>query len=92
MKLRNIGSNRTEIHLPDGTRVFFSCGTPVAVMAPNRLFYKTRKKHSQPTTRHINEWLGGNAAEFVSQTAIDALVTVKNARLEGDVTQLRESA
>ena len=64
MKVKNIASNMTEISLEDGTLVLVSYETPVAA----RIFslatendgcalFRTSKKWSQTTTKHINKWL-----------------------------------
>ena len=64
MKVKNIGSNMTELEFEDGTLVLISYETPVAA----RVFefasenngcalVRTSKKWSATTTRHINKWL-----------------------------------
>ena len=65
MKVKNIGSNMTEVSLDGGdTLVLISYETPVAA----RVFefasenngcalFRTSKKWSATTTRHINKWL-----------------------------------
>lgn len=55
MKLKPIQSNMTELTLNDGTQVLFSYQTPVACWVDGQ-FYKTDKKWSVTTTRHINKW------------------------------------
>ena len=55
MKLSPIASNMTQITLNDGTQVLFSYQTPVACWIDGQ-FYKTEKKWSNTTTRHINKW------------------------------------
>lgn len=55
MFLSNLGSNKTQITLEDGTKVLFSYHTPVAAWI-NGAFFKTSKKWSNTTTRHINSW------------------------------------
>jgi hypothetical protein len=55
MKVKNIGSNQTEITLPDGTQVLISYETPVAAWIDGQ-FYKTDVKYSATTTKHINKW------------------------------------
>lgn len=56
MFLSNLGSNKTQITLEDGTKVLFSYHTPVAVWKDGA-FYKTSKKWSNTTSRHINSWV-----------------------------------
>jgi len=73
MKLRNIGSNMTELHL-GGCIVLFSYSTPVAGMGDDGL-WRTDKHYSPTTTRHINKWLGGkDKGRVVPQAWIDSLV------------------
>ena len=56
MFLSNLGGNKTKITLEDGTQVLFSYHTPVACWV-NGEFFKTSKKWSQTTSRHINSWV-----------------------------------
>ena len=55
MKIKQVGSNQTELVLNDGTQVLFSYETPVACWIDGQ-FYRTDKKWSQTTSRHINKW------------------------------------
>jgi hypothetical protein len=55
MNLKPIASNMTELSLADGTQILFSYQTPVACWV-NGQFYKTAKKWSNTTTRHVNKW------------------------------------
>jgi len=55
MKLSPIQANMTQLTLNDGTQVLFSYQTPVACWIDGQ-FYKTEKKWSNTTTRHINKW------------------------------------
>jgi hypothetical protein len=75
MKLTPLASNMTEITLSD-KRILFSYETPVAYQDLDTVgtYYKTVKKWSTTTTRHISKWLGGNAAKLVSQDYLDDLV------------------
>lgn len=59
MKVNPVGSNMIEIELKDGTgtRVLFSYKTPVACHVPREGFYKTSKKWSVTTSKHINKWI-----------------------------------
>ena len=57
MKVRNVGSNMTEL-VTDGCTVLFSYETPVAAYTPTQGYVRTAKWYSQTTTRHINKWLG----------------------------------
>jgi len=58
MRIKSIGSNRTEIIL-DKLEILISYETPVACITHNtrRIAYKTNKFHSVTTSRHINQWL-----------------------------------
>ena len=62
MQLRPIASNMTQLDLADGTSVLFSYSTPVACLTDNG-YYRTAKKWSVTTSRHINKWLGGVLAK-----------------------------
>ena len=41
MKLRQLGSNKTEVEFTDGTTVFFSYETPVALQDADGNYFKT---------------------------------------------------
>jgi hypothetical protein len=56
MNLKPLASNKTELTLGDGTQVLFSYETPVACWI-NGEFFKTSKKWSNTTSRHINSWV-----------------------------------
>jgi hypothetical protein len=56
MNLKPLASNKTELTLEDGTQVLFSYETPVACWI-NGEFFKTSKKWSNTTSRHINSWV-----------------------------------
>jgi hypothetical protein len=71
MKLKQLGSNQTELVLNDGTQVLFSYETPVACWIEGQ-FYRTDKKWSQTTSRHINKW--AHCALNKPQSFFDALV------------------
>ena len=55
MKYNPIQANMAEITLHNGIKVLFSYCTPVATWE-NGQFFKTEKKWSNTTTRHINKW------------------------------------
>ena len=60
MNLIPIKANMTEVDLGNGKTVLFSYKTPVAyaVTTDNeQIIYKTEKKWSNTTTRHINQWI-----------------------------------
>ena len=62
MRIKNIGSNQTAVvsKLPNGgtVEVLFSYETPVAVRGPT-LDYKTDRRWSVTTSKHINKFLAG---------------------------------
>jgi hypothetical protein len=75
MKLRNVGSNMTELDLTGGNTVLFSYETPVAASTPDG-FVRTDKHHSPTTSRHINKWLEGREAKTVPQSELDDMVVM----------------
>ena len=74
MKLRNVGSNMTELVL-GRTSVLFSYETPVAGWDDKGAF-RTDTRYSSTTTKHINKYLGGkDIGRTVPQSYINELVT-----------------
>ena len=77
MKLTPIKNNMTEVELDD-KRVLFSYSTPVAVIGYHTngdcFVYKTAKKWSKTTSRHINLFLDGKSAQEMPQDYFDKLV------------------
>lgn len=73
MKVKNVGSNMTEVEV-NGKTVLFSYETPVAANTGSG-FVKTEKYHSVTTGRHINKWLGGAKAKEVSQEELDNMIS-----------------
>ena len=73
MNLKPIASNMTELTLTNGIRVLFSYQTPVACELNNG-YYRTAKKWSQTTTKHINKWLAGASATSADQGFFDDVV------------------
>jgi hypothetical protein len=60
MNLNPIAANMNEVQFPGGLTVLFSYKTPVACRWSNGIeqtVYKTEKKWSNTTTRHINKWI-----------------------------------
>ena len=55
MKLNPIAANQTEIEKSDGTTIFYSYSTPVAVFVPGKGGLVTSTKYSPTTSRHINK-------------------------------------
>ena len=74
MKLKQIGSNMTELDL-GFAQVFFSYETPVAARLTDGSLVRTEERYSVTTTKHINKWLDGCDALTVSQDRIDCLLT-----------------
>lgn len=71
MKVRNVGSNMTELEI-NGYTVLFSYQTPVAALTPQG-YTKTSQWYSQTTTRHINKWLDGAEAVEMPQDFFDSI-------------------
>lgn len=72
MKIKNVGSNMVELETGELT-VLFSYSTPVAAHTPDGWF-KTSKKWSPTTSRHINNWLGGKEAFERDQEFFEGLL------------------
>jgi hypothetical protein len=74
MVLHNLGNNKTEIET-ERFIVFFSYNTPVACNdKQERKFFRTLKKWSVTTSKHVNQWLNGANAESKEQSFFDSLV------------------
>lgn len=56
MKLRNIGSDQSELVLESGERIFFSYETPVAGFINEIGWFYTEDYHSRTTSKHINSY------------------------------------
>lgn len=73
MKVKRIGNtSATTINIGDW-QVLFSYSTPVAAYENGVGFYRTSKKWSTTTTKHINRFLDGAKAEEKSQEWFDNL-------------------
>jgi hypothetical protein len=72
MELNPIQANMTEVILNDNRVILFSYKTPVACRISDRV-YRTNKRWSNTTTRHINKWLAGTPAEPQDQEFFDNL-------------------
>lgn len=70
--LRNLGNNKVEITRSNGDVVFYSYNTPVAANVAGK-FYRTSKRWSKTTSKHITQWLDGAKAEEKEQSFFDAL-------------------
>ena len=55
MKIKNIGSNQTEVWVKDGV-VLVSYATPVAAVYKGQS-YRTDVNYSRTTSKHISQWL-----------------------------------
>jgi len=66
MKLRHKDTNATELHFKNGNIFFFSYETPVAARIDSR-YYKTSKRHSAATSRHVNRFLHGDTVGAVEK-------------------------
>lgn len=75
MHIQSLAANQTVLTLSSGCQVFFSYETPVAAVFDG-VSYKTDRKYSATTTRHINAWLGngGKYAIEKPQSYFDLLV------------------
>ena len=73
MKLKQIGSNQTELDL-GFAQVFFSYETPVAACLTDGTLVRTDQWYSATTTRHIKNWCGLQC-QTVPQYRIDCLLT-----------------
>jgi len=73
MRLRSIKKNMTEVVLGDLT-ILFSYETPVACHIQGKGYFRTSKRWSATTTRHINQWLDGAEAEERPQKFFDNLL------------------
>jgi hypothetical protein len=74
LSIKPVGSNMTELHFSGGV-VLFSYRTPVACYLSGTMeTFKTAKKWSVTTSKHINKWLDGVTAEEKPQEFFDGLV------------------
>jgi len=72
MKINAIAPNQTEV-IVNNVTVFVSYNTPVAAIIDGRV-YRTSKKWSVTTSKHINQWLEGMIAEEKDQEFFDNLL------------------
>jgi len=77
MNLNVLGSNQTELVKANGTTVFFSYNTPVAVFIPGHGALVTSTKYSRTTSKHatqaLNRW-GATKNFLVTQEEINRYV------------------
>lgn len=86
MKVKSLGTNRTEI-ATENMRVLVSYETPVAAWIAGQGYVKTDKKWSRTTSKHITQWIGPSANYIEAfgfkaiptkpQTFFDELLEVK---------------
>ena len=72
MKLQYLGSNKTSVEIGD-TTVFFSYNTPVVAFIGGQGWYKTSKKWSVTTSKHVNQFLDDVKATEMPQEWFDRL-------------------
>ena len=72
ININPITANMTEVSINSVGTILFSYSTPVAAATPEGLF-KTSKKWSNTTSRHINVWLDGRTATEKPQGVFDNL-------------------
>lgn len=87
MKLNTFGNNQTEIELGDSLVMFFSYSTPVACYIRDKGYFRTSEKHSNTTTKHINNWLGDDKAEEKPQSWFNDLFNNKY-KMDSDTREL----
>jgi len=74
MKVRNIGSNLTEVETSEFL-ILVSYQTPVAFQDKKTgEFFKTDKKWSVTTSKQITKWLDGRNANLTPQSTLDGLL------------------
>ena len=73
MSLKSIAPNQTELTLSNGTVIFYSYNTPVACFISGQGYFKTEKKHSVTTSKHINAWIGRKDVPTKEQSFFDSL-------------------
>lgn len=56
MKFKTYGTNRNQVNLGK-TTIFFSYQTPVACHIEGQGYFRTTKKWSVTTSKHITQWL-----------------------------------
>ena len=63
--IKQLGSNKMEMFLGNGTVVLYSYNTPVAIKTEDGKYRRTVTKHSVTTSKHINAWLKAQGATSV---------------------------
>lgn len=76
MRVQPLASNMTLLKTPDSL-VLFSYSTPVALYELKTYrYFRTGKKWSKTTSRHINKWLDGVQAQEMPQEFFDNYLTL----------------
>ena len=66
--LKNLGANKTLLIYPNGFEQFFSYETCVACFSPSdKTHFRTSKKWSVTTSKHITQYLRESEAENVKE-------------------------
>jgi len=74
IKIKRIDStNATVISLGDN-EVLVSYSTPVAAFIQGKGYFKTERKWSNTTSKHVNRWLSGVNARVMPQEFFDDLM------------------
>ena len=73
MNIRSIGSNQTLLTTNHGDEVLYSYETAVAGHHHTIGDFKTSKRYSNTTTKHINKYLNGVKAVVLSPEQIEQL-------------------
>lgn len=73
MKLKNLGPNCNLVIMSNGAEFLFSYETCVAVTTGNGKTYKTSKKWSKTTSKHINMYLNSTEAQEIDQSFLDTM-------------------
>jgi hypothetical protein len=81
MSVSPIGSNQTEVGLPD-RRFLFSYSTPVAGYVDGLGYVRTNRFFSATTSRHINRWLDGSTATVIDHAELVRLSNGGEVNLE----------
>jgi hypothetical protein len=73
MHLTKLGNNVSLLTTNHGYEILYSYSTPVAGWAPLIGNFKTNKRYSVTTTKHINKYLSGKEAIEMCPTDIESM-------------------
>lgn len=78
MKITSLGANKTLLRMGNN-EVLFSYSTPVAGFIDGKGYFRTAKKWSKTTSKHINSYLptGAKVSEM-SQEEIELFVSLQS--------------